>query len=524
MNAVFTNSTQSSWHKEHLTALIIFVFTILIYLFLAPSYPPTFSIIDDSVRFAWQAESPAPNNWFHPHHLFYIAIHRCLWLFLNMLGMAVSALSIMRFTSILSAGLAAALVYLLSHRQNSDQAIAITISAVFTLACGVWSFGVAADTVLPTLAIFLFLIYRLFYQPDRQMPTSLAMIGLGLLYGFGVTLHQMQIIYAPALLVGILGYPRGQRLANMVRFFLAAGIIIAPAYLAVILSGVGTEEPGQAFVFLTQFAHENYWGQGNISSLSESLRAILRTHSFSFQRWGLALFNLPAFLSSVSAVFVLGLGIFGWSRRNPGKDWKLDFGWVITLFVIVIPFVTWWEAGSWDFWVLPWSLVLLGVARLRFKSPKVMLAGCVAVATLVGFYNLTCLVLPNREPNSNALYDVTSRIALLPEDERNQIFISDMHIFFHTRYYGRVEKTILLENDAAWEALRWRIDDVRQGRLKAILLDGQANVEVGRMLSSNPEYASWFESHTRIVVRNRDIMIYELNTDSVQPPAESIAP
>jgi hypothetical protein len=223
-------------------------------------------------------------------------------------------------------------------------------------------------------------------------------------------------------------------------------------------------------------------------------------------------------MASVSTFVVGGFGLFGWFIRNSRKNWRWEWGWLLLFLLIHVPFITWWEAKAWDFWVLPWALIILGVARWRFINPWVKLAPLLFILGSTAYYNYLKLAVPRGDEEKNVYYAAAHEISLLPKVERSFFFTETYHTYVYFRYWSGVENVLMLgnvdifmigKNSDQTLVLRRMISNVCNGKLNSILLDESA-WSTGRSLLS-ADMQSWYTSHSRIVARKRDIEIWELH-------------
>jgi hypothetical protein len=481
-NSIFTR------HPNLLLALILFILAVLLYSILPVHYPVYYSIIDDTIEYAIQAESSNPVDWFHPHHILNAALHRLLWLLVRFPGLDIRAYGIMSWTSRLSMALAVALLFILGRRMGASRKLAFALGLVFMVGCSPWTFGGISETVAPTTAIFLVLILLLFYRAGRQPPSLRMMFWLGLLFSFDICLHQMQVIYLPVLLLGMWGWERGQRLRRMGLFLLGTASLAGITYLLVILAVQGTINLKAGMDFATTYATESYWGKGDFDNIGDSLRTLVVTQSFSLYVWEKAFRGFWNIAASASAIFLGGVGLIGWFIPATRRNWRIESAWFFLFLLTAFFFITWWEAKCWDFWVLPWALILLGVSRIRIAKDWILFPLVCASIGFTAYYNFTFMVKDRTDFSSNIYYDAASKVAKLPANCREIMFTTNYHNYVYCRYFARVDKVILMgydetvlsSNDRNTKiTLRKAISDMNRGKIDCILLDRGAARRVG---------------------------------------------
>jgi len=472
-----------------LLALILFVLAVMLYSILPVHYPVYYSIIDDTIEYAIQAESTNPVDWFHPHHILNAAIHRVLWLMVRFPGLEIRAYDIMSWTSRLSMALAVALLFILGRRMGARRKLAFALGLVFMIGCSPWTFGGISETVAPTTAIFLLLVLLLFYRSDRQPPSMRTMFWLGVLFSLDICLHQMQAIYLPVLLLGMWGWERGKRLKRMLWFLLGTALLVGITYSFVILFVQGTLNLKAGMDFATTYATESYWGKGDFDNIGDSLRTLVMTQSFSLYVWEKAFRGFWAIAASISAIFLGGVGFIGWLVPATQRNWRIECAWFFLFLLTAFFFITWWEAKCWDFWVLPWVLLLLGIARIRLAKDWILFPLVLACIGFTTYYNFTYMVMDRTAFASNIYYDAASKVAKLPSSCREIMFTTNYHNYVYCRYFAGVDRvvlmgydeTVLSSNDKNTKiSLRRAITDLGRDRIDCILLDRGASAAARR--------------------------------------------
>lgn len=475
-------------HPNLMPALILFVLALLLYSILPVHYPVYYSIIDDTIEYAIQAESSNPVDWFHPHHILNAAIHRVLWMMVRFPGLEIRAYDIMSLTSRLSMALAVALLFILGRRMGASRKLAFALGLVFMVGCSPWTFGGISETVAPTTTIFLLLILLLFYRTDRQPPSLRAMFWLGVLFSLDICLHQMQALYLPVLLMGMWGWQRGKRLRRLGLFLLGTASLAGVTYLLVILFVQGTINLKAGMDFATTYATESYWGKGDFDNIGDALRTLVVTQSFSLYVWEKAFRGFWVIAASVSAIFLAGMGFIGWLVPATRRNWRIESAWFFLFLLTAFFFITWWEAKCWDFWVLPWALLILGIARIRIARDWILFPLVLACIGFTAYYNFTYMVKDRTAFSSNIYYQAASKVAKLPPTCREVMFTTNYHNYVYCRYFAGVERvvlmgydeTVLSSNDKNTKlTLRMAISDMNRGKIDCILLDRGAARRVG---------------------------------------------
>jgi len=105
------------------------------------------------------------------------------------------------------------------------------------------------------------------------------------------------------------------------------------------------------------------------------------------------------------AMFVLVLGcILGWVQsKSSTASWEINWGWAALLLIIALGFITWWVADALDYWLLPWTVLLLGMARVKLIPERPVNAFLIILILLFASYNYIRIILPYPNDLSNPL-------------------------------------------------------------------------------------------------------------------------
>jgi hypothetical protein len=420
--------------------LAIVVVATLFYAALPVLFPPESSIVDDSLEYAAQAESVNPASWFHPHHLLNNFTHRLLWLALGGENQPIRIIYLMRWTSHLGMGIALGFIFLIALALGASSWRALSLVALLMFGCMFWVFGSVAEVVAPSLAMFLAVLWGLFYRDAGKQPSIHQVIFWGWLYGLAITWNQIDLIYLPALWLGLCGYRRGTRLKSITVFTITSALWVFVAYLAVVLAVRNPTESGGLFSFSTIYARWGVWGKGNLASLPTSWQHLLLVQSFSFLRWELMLNGPFALGASLATIALLLAGLWGWiSARNRERDWRLDWGWMALFGFIAVGFITWWQADAWDFWVMPWAILMLGWAGIKGQTDKFIVPALLAFTVLIGAFNLVRMEMPRREEAVNPYYSVLIAIKEQGLSDCHELMTANPHLWRYAWYWGRIE-------------------------------------------------------------------------------------
>ena len=428
--------------------LAIVIVGTTLYAVLPVIFPPESSIVDDSLEYAAQAESVNPASWFHPHHLLNNFTHRLVWLALGGENQPVRVINIMRWTSHLGMGIALGFIYLIALGMGTSRLRSLLLVAFLLFGCSFWVFGSVAEVVAPSMAMFLAVLWGLLYSSVDKQPSLLKLSVWGWLFGLAVTWNQIDLVYLPALWVGLWGYARKTRLKFIAAFSLLALVWVAATYLIVALVVRDSTGSGDIYGFATSYARWGVWGKGDLASLPTSWRHLLLVQSFSFLRWELIFNGLFAIVASLATIIAFATAIFGWiGGRDRVRDWRMDWGWMALFSLIAIGFINWWQADAWDFWVLPWAILMLGWARIKRLSDRVVVPALLAFIVIVGSFNLTRLELPRQQESVNPYYSVLISIKDQGLSDCYQLMTVNPHLWRYAYYWGRIERAGFYADD-----------------------------------------------------------------------------
>ncbi len=442
--------------------LAIVIAATSLYSILPVTFPPESSIVDDSLEYAAQAESTNPASWFHPHHLLNNFTHRLVWLSLGGENQPIRVIYLMRWTSHLSMGIALGFIFLIALRMGASRWRSLLLVALLIFGCSFWVFGSVAEVVAPSMAMFLAVVWGLFYRNGKSQPSTTMLLFWGWLFGMAVTWNQIDLVYLPALWVGIAGFAKKSRLKAIITFTLAALAWVVTAYLIVVLAVRGAAGWNDIYGFATTYSGWGVWGKGNLASLTTSWRHLLLVQSFSLLRWELVFNGLFAIGASLATIAAFMAGIWGWiNGRKAARDWRLDWGWMAALTLIAVGFINWWQADAWDFWVMPWAFLMLGWARIKLSSNRIIIPALLAFTMLIGSFNLIRLEMPRREESVNPYYSVLISIKEQGLSDCYELMTANPHLWRYAWYWGRIEHAGLYADDG-----EGNLSDILKERIK----------------------------------------------------------
>jgi hypothetical protein len=479
--------------------LAIVVIATLFYSILPVIYPPEYSIIDDSIEYAMQAEHPNPVLWFHPHHLFNNFIHRGIWMMLGGPNSGLRVVYIMRWTSHLSMGLVIAFIFILGRRMGAGIMHTILLCLLMMVACSLWVFGSVAEVVAQSTAMVLGTIWGLFYRRDGREPTLFIIFILGVLFGLAITINQIVIIYLPVFWLGMSGWRKGYRLKPILVFSLASLLWSALAYLLVMIIVLGQTGLDKAFMFATSYAHRNIWGKGDFYNLKDSLNTLMLAQSFTFYLDQKK--NILFYLASVIPMLLAIGGIWGYIRYGDGRNWRLNWGYLVLFLLISFVFITWWAATAWDYWVLPWILIIMGWARWRLKPAMFVKGFLICSIAITAIYNIVNLYNPRNSDVKNPYYRAGKLISHLSPNNRELLLSVDGHLAAYTQYWGGVSNICLRtlrEGTDSFEPCKKELEQLVLRKLyygdemEGIILDEIVHNTLQKSFNSNPDLDKWF--------------------------------
>ncbi len=459
-------------------AFSIFILSLTLYTFLPILYPPEPSILDDSLEYALQAESNNLSELFHPHHLLNAAFHRLIWLILGDGHSTLRVIYLMRWTSHITMALSVMLLFLLARRVGASKPMAAIVGWGFATGCSPWIFGSVAEVVAPSCAAFLFIMLLLFYQGGKTR-LSLPRLWLsGLLMGTAITWSQIVAIYTPVIWIFLLLQDHRQKWRNLFHFTAVLFTWVAASYLIVVYGILNGNTPMDLYNFLTFYAHKGLGGSGiTWNNPVAAIRTLLITQSYSFLSPESLFTDIWSGLATLGSLALAGLGLYGWVRGETQSKYERL---AVAIFgFISIGFILWWLPSAWDYWVLPWAVLLLGIARIRHLKLHILVPGIAVVFLITALYNFSALVLPRMSDTDNPYYNLSQSIGKLPPLDRTGLFTTDIHLYHYARYWAEVPQPfhyIEIANGVLPVGKQAEFMDhlakLRVGETNALLVDG----------------------------------------------------
>jgi hypothetical protein len=106
--------------------------------------------------------------------------------------------------------------------------------------------------------------------------------------------------------------------------------------------------------------------------------------------------------------------------------------------LISLGFIIWWFPSAWDYWVLPWSILLLGIAHIKLKRQMLTVLILGFIITTISLYNLITLVLPRLHDEDNPYYNLSQSIKQNTLDIQSELFTTDLHLWVAARYWAHI--------------------------------------------------------------------------------------
>jgi hypothetical protein len=419
--------------------VLLFSVSLILYILLPVAYPPEPSVMCDSVEYAMQAESSNLTDVFHPHHLFNAAFHRIIWLGLGGTDSSIRIVYLMRWTSHLCMAWAVALLFLIARRMGGSKILSAMISLGFATGCSPWMFGSVAEVVAPSCALFLFITLRIMYRRDKKPIGNAELWFLGWLFGLNVTWSHIVVIYFPILWVMLWSACKPYKIRAIKHFTASAFLWLLISYLGVAFLLLNVHSLSGFWDFITYYVRQGMGGKGiTIKEPVVAIRTILITQSYSFLKPETLFHGVGAVLATAGTALLAVLGCAGWIWGKSEKS--NDRPAIIFLWLISLGFILWWLPSAWDYWVMPWSFLLLGIIRLRFRNGipyKIIIAAAFLAANI---YNLTVMVLPRTRDIDNPYFRLATSMSVLPDQEITELFTTDLYICPYARYWAHVSR------------------------------------------------------------------------------------
>jgi len=474
-------------------AFLIFLIALSLYALLPVLYPPEPSILSDSVEYSLQAESNDLAELFHPHHLLNAAFHRLIWLCLGGVNSPVRVIYLMRWTSHISMALVVLLMFVLARRMGGSKLVAFLISMGFATGCSPWIFGSVAEVVAPSCAAFLFITSRTIYRKKDHPIKKAELWLLGLLFGLAVTWNHIIFIYLPVIWLFLLAENKPKKLFAIIHFTLAAALWLIISYYIVVFSILHKTSLKEFWDFLTHYAQIGMGGTSiSIKNPLLALRTLFITQSYSFLNPETLFSGIGSILATAGTAILASLGFIGWVWGRINKKGELLS--MIVFWMISLGFIIWWLPSAWDYWVLPWAFLLLGIVRLRFRKEFILNSILTIIFSITAIYNLFFLALPRLVDTDNPYYVLSQAINKLPDTEQMELFTTDLYLCPYARYWAHVSRAyhyyeqspgILPEKKQA-QFLEHFTAMIESGMPSAILVDGDVLEATRRYLQDHP--------------------------------------
>lgn len=186
-----------------LTALL-FLVLVAFYLITAAG---NISETDDVYAFAYRAENFPVDHLSDPRLMLYHVAMRLLFVGSGMVGLDVSALSLMRCVSALSA--AAALILMLRIVRidlRLSAATAVLTTAILAISYGFWRYAAEAEVYVPAIFLIL-LVFRGLLSARGAPGTAMNWSGLPAILGWGLLAGLTMLFYQPSAIPLFLAFP-----------------------------------------------------------------------------------------------------------------------------------------------------------------------------------------------------------------------------------------------------------------------------------------------------------------------------
>jgi hypothetical protein len=329
------------------------------------------------------------------------------------------------------------MLFLLGRRMGGSKKIATLIAAGFATGCSPWIFGSVAEVVAPSSAAFLFMMLRTLYRKSENPLTIWETWFLGWVFGLAVTWSHILFIYLPVIWIFLVIAGKPKPIRFITGFTIAAAIWLIASYGTVVFIFLKATSLEQFWEFLTYYARIGLGGREiGLRNPVAALRTLLLTQSYSYLRPETLFADIGAALATIGALAVAILGLAGWvwgrlivPRERAG---------ILVFALISLGFIIWWFPSAWDYWVLPWAILLLGITRIRLKRQTLTALLLGFIFTAIALYNLITLVLPRLHDEDNPYYNLCQSIKQYTLDIQSELFTTDMHLWVTARYWAHI--------------------------------------------------------------------------------------
>ena len=241
--------------------------------------------------------------YFNPNHLLHNLLGFLIYRPIHLAFPAARALDVLVAVNSLLSAVAAALLFRILYRWCRDLRLSLLLTLLLALSGTWWKFSTDANAYVPSV-FFLVACTSLLTNPLRRPP----LLAVGVLHAAAILIHQIAVLFYPAVLVALWIHPlRRRRKSALVFYTVASALPVLAAYLTVWFGVHGWDWSLRAFVnWITYNGTDVYTHRSLLASLGTSVASLVRV--FFGGRISLAWQVVPApMLFALVSVMVIAL-------------------------------------------------------------------------------------------------------------------------------------------------------------------------------------------------------------------------
>jgi hypothetical protein len=424
---------------------------------------------EDSAQYVLDVTAPSSaGDLFHPNHLAFNALNRCVYVPCRDLGYGGDASLTMKLVNVLAGALALGAMLTILRRVKVDDRLALCWVACTAVTFGYWSYSTQPETYVLPLPPILLCVHLLLGLAEGGFRYR-TFAALGLLGAVATLLHQQHVLVlsATAIAAAIIGYrsrsevPMGRIVTGLGIFGAVAAAIVGGAYLSVSIGVLHLRDPAAIIAWAKGHARGGLWTPWSFSAPIQSVLAgfsravfgghflykfdwfyepiarrfpnkILTEERFLAQHlppWVSATCLVATLVALASVPAVIGTLAFPTGAeplgREPRRRCQALDAIVALLIVHYYVFNTLWEPTNVEFWIALLPVVAIGICSLQARRPGAIrwwpavavLASSLLVANGLGS------ILPQADPSTDYWYQ--ANLYLIRNARAGDVIVTD---------------------------------------------------------------------------------------------------
>jgi len=496
--------TQYRRRPSLLSLVLLTVAGLGLYLgFLSTSYDPNGVIEAEAVERDGAAL-------FSPNHILYRPLVRLVGTSLGAAGYEDRSIVFAQITAAVFGALGMGLFYWWLRPLINHEVVAVLVTLGFGTSWAYWVFSTDAYYIVlaATCIIGMFILLAVIWTTPQLQPSPGLLVGAGILCALSILFWQADIFIVPVVWIGLLVTYRAsirRLLVGALLFSMPIAIVVGGVYVYVGAFILGHSSTNS---FLDWFLHYgarlSMWGRWDITRLFELVKSALASLVPLWEGLGLRALLRGEFhadkiiiqIALVALALLLLLPLLGKLRRRPLISKTHMLGWLLLVYLIYLPFITWWDPFEPKWFVIPniglWTILALLWDSMVIRPRQAVILGGLIVS--IATANFSATVWPRHStPNINLVKAkcVAEHLAaedLLVSAEWGE-WAQYVSYFFHRQVFSIIDASARYSGtEEVFNRMQQEIAAVQQrgGRIYT--------VEFATFFS--PEALSWLTSQT----------------------------